>query len=370
MSDADIQQADQLQGAKHPRHTHKLFGQDEAQSDFLTAYNSNRMHHAWMITGPKGIGKATLAWRIARFVLSKSLDDTLPQTLHSKTLEVSENQPISRRIGALGEPNLYLVRRTWDDKTKKIKQNISVNEIRKLKSFFNMSAADGGWRVAIIDSADEMNSAAANALLKILEEPPEKVLLFLISHQPLRLLPTIRSRCRSLRCKTLMPDHLSSALDQSGFKLNIKAAEISILADGSVGTSIELISNDGMNLYNSIIQMVGQAPQMDRQAMQLMADACSGRNAVEKYNMTLQLFLGFIARLAKFGALQPKDFQEASPGEALTMSRLAPNTQAARKWANLVQEITDRTTHARSVNLDPSSVILDMLLKFEETAQY
>lgn len=369
MSDAESQQADQLQGARHPRHTLKLFGQNEAQSDFLTAYNSNRMHHAWMITGPKGIGKATLAWRIARFVLSENVDNTLPKTHPSKTLEISKNHPISRRIDALGEPNLYLVRRTWDDKTKKIRQNITVDEIRKLKSFFNMSSADGGWRVAIIDSADEMNSAAANALLKILEEPPEKVLLLLISHQSLRLLPTIRSRCRTLRCNTLLPDHLRSSLDQAGFKLDSSATEISILANGSVGTSIELISNDGINLYNSIIQMVGQTPQMDRQTMESMADACSGKNAIEKYNMTLQLFLKFVARLAKFGALQPKDFQEASPGEALTISRLAPNIQAARKWANLVQEITTRTTHARSVNLDPSSVILDMLLKFEETAR-
>jgi DNA polymerase-3 subunit delta' len=369
MSEDAIEQADQLQGAGHPRHTYTLHGQDSAQADFLNAFNSDRMHHAWMITGPKGIGKATLAWRIARFVLSQPDKGGMFDAPAPSNLEVSPDSPVSRRIDALGEPSLFLARRPWDEKAKKLKQNINVDEIRKLKSFFTLSAADGGWRIAIVDSADEMNTAAANALLKVLEEPPEKVLLLLISHQPSRLLPTIRSRCRTLRCNTLAPQELGAALAQSGFEVHSETNQVSVLADGSVGASIELISSEGITLYKSIVQLAGQAPRMDRQLMQTMADACVGKNAVDRYNMTLRLFAQFISRLAKFGALQPADFQEAASGEALTMSKLAPNANAARKWANLLQETTAKTGHARSVNLDPSSVILDMLLTFEETAR-
>jgi len=232
-----------------------------------------------------------------------------------------------------------------------------------------MSAADGGWRVAIIDAADEMNNAAANALLKILEEPPEKVLIFLISHQPLRLMPTIRSRCRLLKCSTLSPSSLSAALDQLNIVQIHDKNQINILANGSVGSSVELISSNGIELYNSIVKLAGQAPQMNRQIMQSMADACNGKNASEKYEMTLKLFMQFISRLAKYGAMQPKSHDEAIIGENKVFSKLAPNTISARKWANLLQEISERTNHARSVNLDPSMVILDMLLKFEETSK-
>lgn len=369
MSDEAIEQADQLPGAGHPRHTYTLHGQDAAQADFLTAHTSDRMHHAWMITGPQGIGKATLAWRIARFVLSQPEKGGMFDAPAPTTLDVSPDHPVSRRIDALGEPSLFLARRPWDEKTKKLKQNITVDEIRKLKSFFTLSAADGGWRVAIVDSADEMNTAAANALLKVLEEPPEKVLLLLISHQPSRLLPTIRSRCRTLRCNSLAPHDLGAALAQAGFETQSQTNQVSVLADGSVGASIELISSEGLGLYNSIVQLAGQAPRMDRQLMQTMADACVGKAAVDRYHMTLRLFAQFVARLAKFGALQPADFVEAANGEALILSKLAPNAVAARKWANLLQEITARTGHARAVNLDPSSVILDMLLTFEETVR-
>jgi DNA polymerase-3 subunit delta' len=368
MSD-EVAQSDQQTGANHPRHTYTLYGHDTQQSDFLTAYNSDRLHHAWMITGPKGIGKATLAWRIARFLLAQPEKGGMFDAPAPTTLETSPDHPVARRIDAMGEPGLYLARRPWDDKTKKLKQNITVDEIRKLKSFFTLSAADGGWRVAIIDAADEMNTAAANALLKVLEEPPAKVLILLVSHQPSRLLPTIRSRCRTLRCAPLEPTDLSAALAQSGFETQSEIQTVSILADGSVGASIDLISSEGAGLYRSIVELASQAPRMDRQIMQSMANACVGKNAADRYTMTLRLFAQFVARLAKFGALQPTDFQEAASGEALILSKLAPNIVSARKWANLLQETTSRTTHARAVNLDPSSVILDMLLTFEETAR-
>ena len=145
--------------------------------------------------------------------------------------------------------------------------------------------------------------------------------------------------------------------------------QINILANGSVGSSVELISSNGIELYNSIVKLAGQAPQMNRQIMQSMADACNGKNASEKYEMTLKLFMQFISRLAKYGAMQPKSHDEAIIGENKVFSKLAPNTISARKWANLLQEISERTNHARSVNLDPSMVILDMLLKFEETSK-
>ncbi|MEO1789626.1 MAG: DNA polymerase III subunit delta', partial [Pseudomonadota bacterium] len=176
MSDAPVPEADRLGDAPHPRDTPALFGQDAAQGAFLAAYAQDRLHHAWLITGPRGVGKATLAWRIARFLLAEAPVEAgmfcapPPPT----TLDIDAEHPVARRVAAGSEGRLFLVRRSWDAKTKRLKSTIGVDEVRGLKSFFAMSAADGGRRVVIVDAADEMTVNAANALLKVLEEPPDR----------------------------------------------------------------------------------------------------------------------------------------------------------------------------------------------------
>jgi len=372
MSTDEITEPDCAEGAPHPRETLQLRGQAAAETAFLAAFNSARLHHAWLISGPRGVGKATLAWRIARFMLTQTDDDgsffgaapTAPETL-----DVDPNHPAVRRSHSLGEPRLALCRRPWDAKTKRLKTAITVDEIRKLKSFFTLSAADGGWRIAIIDCADEMNVSAANALLKVLEEPPNKTLILLISHQPAQLLPTIRSRCRDLRCVQLSPEDQTAALGQAGFDEAGNSNALSVLSDGSVGEAIRLINADGVVLYERLSALAATAPGLNREAALQLANKCAGRDAAPFYDITIQLISLLLARLARYGALQPSVWNEAAPGEALMLAKLAPNAHAARKWANLAQQLTARVTHARAVNLDPSSVILDMLLQLDETAR-
>ncbi len=370
MSD-DFPELDCAEGAPHPRHTAQLLGQSAAETAFLEAYTSDRLHHAWLITGPRGVGKATLAWRIARFMVSREeTDDGMfgappPPT----SLDCDFDHPVVRRSMALAEPRLQLCRREWDPKTKRPAQMIRVDEVRKLKGFFGMSAADGGWRVAIVDSADEMNVSAANALLKILEEPPEKVLLLLVSHQPAKLLPTIRSRCRTLRCQTLSPGDQAQALTQAGFDAGENPEALAVLSAGSVGESVRLLNAEGVALYARLVALAATAPGLDREAALNLANKCSGRDAAAFYDMTVHLVSLLLARLARFGALQPQNWAEAAPREAQILAKLAPDAAAARKWANLAQDLTARVTHARAVNLDPSGVILDMLLQLDETAR-
>lgn len=372
MSSDEIPEPDCAEGAPHPRNTLQLLGQDTAESTFLQAFNSARLHHAWLISGPRGVGKATLAWRIARFMLTQADDNGSffgEETLPKKNLDVDPNHPAVRRSHSLGEPRLTLCRRPWDPKTKRLKSAVTVEEVRKLKSFFTLSAADGGWRIAIIDCADEMNTSAANALLKTLEEPPEKTLILLISHQPAQLLPTIRSRCRDLRCVQLSPDDQAAALRQANFKLDTNTTALSVLSDGSVGEAIRLINADGVALYERLNALAATAPGLNREAALQLANKCAGRDAAPFYDITIQLISLLLARLARYGALQPSVWTEAATGEALMLAKLAPNAHAARKWANLSQELTARVTHARAVNLDPSSVIIDMLLQLDETAR-
>ncbi len=353
---------DMIEGAPHPRHSKNLFGQNAAEMAFLDAYHGGRMHHAWLISGPKGVGKATLAWRIARFLLTQS-DDTPP----AATLAPADpNHPVLHRMAVLAEPRLLLCRRGYDEKKKRLKTVITIDEVRKLKGFFNLSAADGGWRVAVVDAADELNSSAANGLLKILEEPPEKTVLLLVAHQPSMLLPTIRSRCRSLRCEALSEADMGKALAQVG-RVEDMSPALAALSGGAPGQAVRLLSDDGVGLYGQIMALIGTAPGLAREQALALADKCTGRGNENRYALMLHLIDLALVRLARHGAGMA--MVEAANGELALAARLAGNAAQARIWADLQQVISAKTGHARAVNLDPGQVILDTFLQIDSAAR-
>jgi len=363
-SDDQISEPDRLEGAPHPRFTTALLGQKNAEQDLLEAWVNGRLNHGWLITGPRGTGKATLAWKCARFLLGR---DDISQSDTPQTLEVSADLPTSHRLAALSEPRLFLCRRPWDAKRERCKKDITVDEVRRLKEFFNLSATDGGNRVVIIDSADEMNPSAANALLKILEEPPEKTTIFLISHRPMRLLPTIRSRCREVKCTPLGATDIARALASAGFDAGADAAAITLLANGSVGEAIAMLAQNGVGLYASLVALLSRAPGMERPALIALAQSCVGKGTEARYDLVLRLAQVLLHRLALkgTGVLAPA---EAAPQETQIFQRLSPDAAAARRWSTLAQTLAGRTQHARAVNLDPASVILDMFLKIDAMA--
>ncbi len=357
---------DRVAGAPHPRETAHLIGQESAEHSFLDAFTSGRMHHAWLISGPRGVGKATLAWRIARFLLATPEDDGgMFAAPPPDTLDIPADHPISHRLAALSEPRLFLLRRPWDAKAERLKQDITVDEVRKMKNFFALSATDGGRRVVIVDTADEMNVNAANALLKLLEEPPVNTTLLLISHQPSRLLPTILSRCRALRCHTLDADEMAQALRNAGVDAGEQTLALSALSGGSVGAALRLLTLDGLALYGDIIKIF--SANGDRQAALRLAETAAGKTNAARFELMLDLFDLFLSRLARTGITGPPNPQ-ASPHEGTVLTKLCPDAQAARRWAILAQELGARARHGRAVNLDPAALILDMVLKLNATA--
>lgn len=363
----DIPEPDRAEGAPHPRETAEVFGQDTAEREFLDAWRSGKLHHAWLITGPRGVGKATLAWRIARFLLAETpapagLFGDAPEPPDS--LGIPADHPVSRRTAALSESRLCLVRRGWDEKRKRLKSEITVDEARKLKEFLSLSAADGGRRVILIDSVDEMNASAANALLKLLEEPPKRTTLLLVSHQPARLLPTIRSRCRDLRCATLGPDDLAAALAAAGVQTPDDAAALAELSGGSPGAAIEIVNLEGLSLYADIVGVF--AGGFDRTAAIRLSDRA--RPGDPRTALIVRLIETFLARLAAFGAGRAPE-APAAPDEARTLGALSPDMAAARRWATLHETASARARHGLAVNLDPSALILDMILTMNETAE-
>ena len=365
-------ESDRAPGAPHPRETLKLFGQATAEGAFLDAFNTGRMHHAWLITGPRGVGKATLAWRIARFLLSQPVghgeaglfSDPPPAPT---SLEIGHDTPVYRRSAQLAEPRLCLIRRAYDAKKARHTAQISVEEVRKLGAFFQMSAADGGRRVVIVDSADEMNVSSSNALLKMLEEPPKNAVLLLVSHQPSRLLPTIRSRCRELRLGPLGGEDVRQALDAAGFDAADQSDALAELSAGSVGEALRLTNLDGMDAYGEVVALFATLPKLDRQRALKLAESCVGAANVDRYELILGLIDRFLTRMARTGAGRPP-LVEAARGEADIMTRLAPDAMASKDWATVQQEMSARAAHARAVNLDPAALILDMVFKINDTA--
>ncbi|SEM95168.1 DNA polymerase III, delta prime subunit [Gemmobacter aquatilis] len=363
----DFPEPDRIEGAPHPRETAHLIGHEAAQAEFLSAFTAGRLHHGWLITGPRGLGKATLAWKLARFLLATPDDDggmfaPPPPT----TLDIPDSHPVARRLAALSEPRCYLLRRGLNETEKNVAQEILVKEVRKLKDFFALSAADGGRRVAIVDAADEMNTAAANALLKLLEEPPAGVTFFLISHQPFRLLPTIRSRCRELRLHPLPAPQMAAALAQAGAAIDAPDA-MAQLAGGSVGEAMRIANLDGMALYRNLISLLSGLPRMDRPKALALADTGTGKGNEPRFDLAVTLIDLALARLARTGTLGAPP-PEATPGEAQLLARLAPDAWAGRAWADLAEHLSARARRGKAVNLDPAALLMDMFLRIEETA--
>jgi DNA polymerase III subunit delta' len=364
-----LPEPDRLEGAPHPRETQVLFGHSGPEAELLRSFSTGKLHHAWMLTGPKGVGKATFAWRASRFLLATpESDGGLFAAPPPETLDIPPDHPIARRLLQRAEPRHFHLRRGPNDKETALSQVISVEEVRKMKSFFALSAADGGRRTAIIDALDEMNPAAANALLKLLEEPPENVTFFLIAHQPARLLPTIRSRCRELRFTPLGAQDLADALTQAGGDVDpgdrVALAELS---GGSVGEAFRLANLDGLKLYAALIRLFATLPRLDRPQALALADLAGARGAGETFDLLVTLVDLCLARLARHGATGQTP-PEAAPGEVPLVQRLAPTPVAARAWADLAQSLSLRARRGKAVNLDPTALLMDMLLKVDETA--
>src|ERR1700748_2848652 len=233
----------------HPRETAAFFGHREAETALLQAYRSGRIPHAWRIGAAQGIGKATLAYRMARFVLAHR-DPLAADVQRAETLNVDPSDPVARHVAANAHGGLLVLERSLNDKGV-MRTVITVDETRETISFFGSTAAVDGWRVCVVDTVDELNPNAANALLKILEEPPQRSLFLLVSHAPARVLPTILSRCRKLPLRPLDIDDVMRAPATGANMATDDPAlrEASEAAEGSVARALTLLGGDAIKLH-------------------------------------------------------------------------------------------------------------------------
>jgi DNA polymerase-3 subunit delta' len=323
-------ESDRIAGFPHPRETRTLWGQDAALSLAAAALRGGRPPHAWLITGPPGIGKATLAYRMARTLLRYGATDAAPADL-----SLPADDPVARQIAARSHPGLLVLKRGLNPRTGKPQTELPVDEVRRLSDFFGMTAGADGWRVAIIDPADDMNENAANALLKQLEEPPRNAMLLLLSHRPGRLLPTIRSRCRRLDLRLLPDTVMERALSE--LLPDMESAErdmLARLAGGSIGAALTLADSDGAMLAQEADRLISQARDPDLVALHGLGDK------VSRMRDGLSLFGDFLAA-------------------ALT-TRIRARARAngeTRRWAEAAARMEELFARADGLNLEPHQTI-------------
>jgi DNA polymerase-3 subunit delta' len=287
-----------------PRETSSFFGHAQAEQTLLAGYKSGRMAHAWLIGGPPGIGKATLAYRLARFVLAHP-DPTAPDVQDATSLTVDPEHPVARRIAAQAQGDLLVLERVINETTGKLYTVIRVDDVRRTVSFFGSTAGEGGWRIAIVDAVDDLQREGANALLKVLEEPPKRTLLLLVSHTPGRELATIRSRCRRLLLRPLDESEVAlAAAEATGRGIDdpeIKQAAAA--ADGSVARALALLDGTALALRQRVLDLMAQLPDPDPQALHALGDALGGTDP-----RTLATFMDLVNGWlsAQLGSAGPK----------------------------------------------------------------
>jgi DNA polymerase-3 subunit delta' len=358
--------------APEPRAQTELIGHEAAERTLLTAWNSGRLPHAWLITGPRGIGKATLAYRFARFALSGDAGDAGGlfggPAAGPANLAIPDDSPVFRRIAAGAHPDLLTVEKGVDPKSGRERSAIGVDDARSIGSFLSLTPAEGGWRVVIVDSADEMTRNAANAMLKTLEEPPERSLLLLVCHAPGRIVSTVRSRCRKLALSPLGEADVAVLLG----RFLPEASETDRLAlarmgEGSVGRALALAGAGGLDLYRDLLAFAGRLPNVDVAAAHTLADRLARAGANEAFTAFAELMGWWIARLVRIAAgTAPKG--EIVPGEHATLQKAA-GLRRLDQWAQVWENTARLFGQGEGLHLDRKQVLLSALMALQPDAR-
>ncbi|HXE28909.1 MAG TPA: DNA polymerase III subunit delta' [Stellaceae bacterium] len=350
----------------HPRENTALLGHEVAEASLLQAFNSGRLPHAWLITGPRGIGKATLAYRFARFLFAEGAGGggglfAAPAT----SLAVAPSHQAFRLVVTGAHPDLLVVERGYDPRRKRQRREIVAGDARAVGDFLHLTSSQGGWRVVIVDGADTMNPHAANGLLKILEEPPKNTVLLLASDNPARLLPTIRSRCRTLALKPLQEPVIVELLQR--FRPELSSEEKAVLArlgEGSIGRVLELAAGDGIAIYSFIINILQRLPNLDPELLHGFAERMARSGAEDSFSLLTELLPAELARLVTSAAQG-----SAMPAAEDRARRNLAGRRSLDQWVAVWEKLTNLFAQAEGINLDRKQVVLNAFFALEEAAR-
>jgi DNA polymerase III subunit delta' len=361
----ELPEADRLEDFPHPRHTQRLFGQTTAERALAEALAGGRMHHGWLLAGPKGVGKATLAYRFARAALAQPSE----RDPAGQSLDVADTTIASRQVRALSHPGLLVIRRPYDVKGKRFASSIPIDEVRRLRTFLGHRAAGDGWRVVIVDEANDLNVNAANALLKSLEEPPVRTVFLLLSSAPGELMPTIRSRTRTLELSPLGDIDLKSAAMQAIAAAGTSApsdaewAPLERLSGGSVARLLGLFGAGGLGLQKQIDTILQLLPRVDWKVVHALSDELQPAAAQPRFELFFELLMETLARLIRTAATG-----EGRADDVALANRLIGEARLA-SFAALWERVAREKADALALNLDRKSLIIETVTALATAAQ-
>lgn len=328
-----------LEGAVHPAANRRLLGHEAAEDFLARSYRSGKGHHAILIEGPEGIGKATLAFRFVNHVLAHPRPEDAPEHMS----DPDPMAPSFRQIVAGASHNLLHITRPFDAKSGKFKTAITVDEVRRAGKFFGQTSGGESWRIVVVDPADDMNRSAANAILKMLEEPPRRSMFLVLSHAPGRLLPTIRSRCIPLVLRPLHKSDLKLALSNLGLEIAPTIEDkLVAAAGGSVSQALKLVNYGGLDILDAFEGMLGASGAEQRKTMHRIADAVAARGSDTLYGFFIDHAAGHVSAAAR---------QAADEGDLNRAYRLS----------NLHSSLTERVSVADAYNLDRKQTVISLL---------
>ena len=327
----------------HPRDVYGLDGQSAAEAAFIDALERGRLHHAWLLTGPEGVGKATLAYRMARRLLGARPDPSMG------LLGAAPSDTVSRQVAARSHPDLMVLERLTDDG--KARKSIPVDEARQLPEFFSTTPAISPYRVAIIDAADDLNANAANAVLKTLEEPPPRGVIFLISHAPGKLLPTIRSRCRRLVVPAPGVAAAAEMVERMADVSGRDAERLARMAHGAPGRALQLAAAKALEMDDAANEILRGLPKLDEGALLALADTFRGAEGAARF----ELLMDRLADQVRIFATQVVADGKNSPG--------------LDRWAAAWERLSRWPGEAEAVNLDRADVFWSVISDLRAAAK-
>lgn len=355
-------EADRLDGFPHPRMAEAVFGHEAAERMLAEATLGGRLHHGWLIEGSPGIGKATLAYRFARYLLAHESE-------RAEGLAVAPASVAWRQVRALSHPALLVIRRPYNMKEKRHLASIPVDEVRRLRGFLSHAAVDGAWRVVIVDTADELNANAANALLKSLEEPPPRTVFLLVTSEPGGILPTIRSRCRVLGLAPLAREALRRAVRQAlaasetGEPEPSAWATLEAIGRGSPRRVLAMLAGNGLDLHDRVTRLVASLPTVDWAGVHALGDELQGAAAEQRFELFYELLLDALARLVRVAATgEGSDTEREAAGRLVGARRLAT-------FAELWETVARAKRDTLALNLDRKALILETVRELEAAAR-
>lgn len=345
-------ESDRFEDAAHPRETFALVGHAEAERELLAAYRADRLPQAIVIGGPHGIGKATLAWRMARFLLAHP-DPAATAVQAATSFAVDAEDPVAHKLAALSHGDLCLLRREWNEKSKRHYTEIRAEDVRGATHLFQQASAAGGYRICIVDCAEDLNRHSANALLKLIEEPPARSLFLVIANKPALLLPTLRSRCRKITLKPLSSDEILAVIAALGAPWTEAAPQArraaAERAKGSVPTALRLLAGRGLEQEAQIRALLEALPEVDWRLVHSLADRLAAREAGDEFDLMLTAVVDWIDETLH---------SEAGRGAG----RLAPLAHVWEKVGEFVRE-------TEALNLDKRALILSIFAELAAAAR-